>query len=205
MYSYDVIVNERTDTLAKEMNLRWSGNKNKNAANEEWNKATIFSQDSSRGAAEGVSNTLKLLNMQYVSKNTKVNPMNIIDKDKFEEKISSVIDVLAENEHKRWNAFHFTQGIKLWDFTTVTYEEFCMCSSKKTNQVEECNKHAALIAYPKLPELDAKINGYAERWSQEHPQQKPIKLVNNQNNDKSFVQDIPTFISQIDCEIVLRR
>lgn len=198
IYSYGVIVNEELDTLAKEMNWDWADSKHtlyKNAE-EPWRLANIFSQDSSRSSAEGITNTLKLIGMFY-GINQQATP---ISDEQFNATIEPILEVLAENEHLRWNAFHFTRGVLVWDYTRIAEEDF-LSYKCKANQVAQFNKHAALIPYKELPLLDERLNAYIKKWNSLHSEEKPKELLHNQENDRNFVRDIPRFVAQIKCSI----
>lgn len=199
IYSYGVIVNEELDTLAKEMNWDWADSKHSlyKDAQEPWRLADIFSQDSSRSSAEGITNTLKLMGLCY-SSNLQVTR---ISDEQFNATIQPVLEVLAENEHLRWNAFHFTQGVLIWDYHQITEEVFFSCNCK-ANQVAQQNRHAALIPYKELPLLDDKLNTYIKKWNTLHPTTGHKKWLHNQDNDRNFVSDIPRFVKRIKAVII---
>ena len=164
-------------------------------AQQPWREANIFSQNSSRSSAEGITNTLKVLGLRYEkTKGRKA----ICDKD-FVKTVEPVIETLAENEHLRWNTFHFTNGIQRWDYNLITEEEFRRYRFK-ANQVTSSNKHAALVSYAELAKLDNKLNAFIDTWNQSHPNEK-INLLHNQDNDRQFVKDVPMYVAKIGCFI----
>ncbi len=146
IYTMDIIINETLDELAKEMNYSYSGYKGDREAL--WHSAGVLDQESSRAAAVAVENTLRLRDLQMVPQSEEGAPV--------EWKLSKdILELLSENEHRRWNAFHFTQGIKCWRVPEDINLSFFKGKKPKPNQIDTLNRHAALVKYGELPDIDA--------------------------------------------------
>jgi len=200
IYTQKIVVQETLDKVAKEMNFKWADKNKYQTAESAWQAASIFDQDSSRGSAMGIYNTLRLMGLESVNKEK----ADVCEED-FKTRIASCIDTLATNEHNRWNAFHFTNGIRRWDISKVDYV-FFKDKKLKANQIKAFNAHAALIDYDQLPEkTDAVINEFIKRWNKEHPDENPLSIVNNQKIDRDFIEGIPDFLRSINCVIIKQK
>ena len=79
--------------------------------------------------------------------------------------------IYQECEHLRWNAFLFMRGVRKWDISGVE-------KIKKANDIAAHNRHAALVPFAELPDID----------------KKSIAESNLQENDKKNIQlIIPVF------------
>ncbi len=147
IYRKDVLIDEVTDLIAKHLNHKWtSGEPDRETA---WRNASFFSQESSRSSAAGQRNLLRLIGYDIGTTGEPGVPLEEVSA-----KIEQNLIVLAENEHLRWNAFHFTRGVHLWDMENPP---LALMPQKKANQVNQCNRHAALVPFEKLPDIDYAI------------------------------------------------
>ena len=62
-----------------------------------------------------------------------------------------LLETLAETEHKRWNAFHFMRGIKLWPIKDIPPE------ATLPNDILHHLRHAALVDYSELDSINQRF------------------------------------------------
>ena len=158
----------------------------------EWENASFFEQLSSRAAAEGQRNLLLLRGLDYRANVGRVyddradpsaNPSAVppavppeevdapLTDDSFNEK-QSVLKTLAINEHLRWNAFHLMMGFRPWD--VIGREDVARNDIPKpwpekikAKQLETIGKHADIIEFEKLPDVDMVIKAWKEEKAKE--------------------------------------
>ncbi len=145
IYTFDVVVNESMDKIGKMVNYvyakydkpefntlddKWA------EIETEWKGASIFNKNSSRAVAMNIENIYKI-----IGKNWNV----LSDKDKLE--------ILAENEHLRWNAFHFVNGIRKWDSNQITTG-----NAKLRDNMGNLLKHGCLVPFSELQAISDKVN-----------------------------------------------
>jgi len=207
IYTKSVVVNEEMDTIAKQLHFKWSAS-HYPTAEKAWfgDRANLlWNQDSSRASAMGIGNILHLLGMKTIKASDKREDDVIVEDEEFANRLmeNNYIDILAEKEHKRWNAYHFTKGIRLWKMEDVNYETLKE-SGMKANQIKEHNRHAALIDFDQLPKLDQLINAARERWNSENSDNTPKKPDNNQQKDRDSILEIPRSLRQALCLIIYK-
>jgi len=127
---YDVpLFEEFTETDKENIKIRWKW-KNK----EKGEKTTLFGKDSSRAVARNIENIMKI---------TSKNISNLND---FE------LDIIAENEHLRWNAFHFVNGIRKWKLNEINTH-----NAKLTDKNENLLKHGCIVPFSELDNVSKKV------------------------------------------------
>jgi hypothetical protein len=150
IYTYDVVVNETMDRIAKMVNYVYSMSEIEqldtlddkwDEIEAKWAHESIFNKNSSRAVAMNIRNIYEITDGKWdVLKNT----------DKLE--------TLAENEHLRWNAFHFVNGIRTWNLEDITTE-----NAKLKDKNGNLLKHGCLIDFEKLPLVAKKVNTIRKR------------------------------------------
>lgn len=189
IYSFERIDVETVDEMAKVLNSRYNDNKDDRGFSRdlkdkamrelEWeNNTSFFDQLSSRAAAEGQRNLLLLRGLDYrqnVEHFYRVVPPEEVDAplkdDSFNEELS-VLKTLAINEHLRWNAFHLMMGFRPWE--VIRREDVArddipeqLPKKNKANQLATIGKHADIIEFEKLPDVDMVIKSWKEGKSKE--------------------------------------
>ena len=93
------------------------------------------------------------------------------------------LDILAEDEHLRWMAYHFVRGVKTWSPTPQEIEEKLARTGKavKHNAIADINAHADLVDYDALPGVDALFDPINERYGYK-------KDKDTQEKDKGFIR-----------------
>ncbi len=203
IYNYDMIVAEKTDIAARQLNAVWSG---KNVSPEqEWRNVSFFSQKSSRASAMGQQRILYLLGF---TENSAGRPATY-------EEISAAIEknimILAGDEHLRWNAFHLLHGVRPWDLQNPPLASVPV---KKCNQIAHCNRHACLVPFDQLPEVDYTMACavYPDAKKELSPESfagdrtvilngTPLPLVTLQGYDMRFVRNIPSVLQKAEIKI----
>ena len=154
IYTCSVIIAEQMDCVAKAVNyVYWNYQKDTlnsidwNVARDLWTNMkkanSTFSKDSSRAVALNVKNIIDISGGH----------------ENFDEAIKNpeMLEILSENEHLRWNAFHFTQGITRWieiDDHNKTDAKLFHYPTEKTWLI----KHACLVPYDKLDMISARVS-----------------------------------------------
>lgn len=164
IYSFARMDVESVDRMAKVLNSRHGdfGREVSDAVQmeEDWDKASVFDQLSSRAAAEGQRNLQRLLGWKSVGRHEKANAEVPESKLKaIKEEGSSVLLTLARTEHLRWNAFHRMMGYRVWDVLdrADAIDDLPMPRKIKANQLEAIGKHADIVPFDSLPDVDMKL------------------------------------------------
>ena len=191
IYSFERINVEVVDKMAKVLNSRYGTSGRELRENPEdrelkWEGASFFDQLSSRAAAEGQRNILLLRGMDYKtlalpkeieSVVPKVEDVDTLsDQSVYEENL--ILRTLATNEHLRWNAFHIMMGYRPWDMLERENDPLNDLPEKirtkqlkdkdvKANQLEAIGKHADIIEFEKLPDVDMALKALSEQKSRE--------------------------------------
>ena len=187
IYSFERINVEDVDTMAKILNNRHGNcgqnveDEKDHVKEEAWGKASFFDQLSSRAAAEGQRNILLLLGMDYRENlreekgkdgkvREKVVPWKDVDDlvNGFGDEKKLLLRTLAINEHLRWNSFHLMQGYRPWnvldrsddplrDLPEEIRKKQIEQKKVKANQLGAIGRHADIIEFERLPDVDMKI------------------------------------------------
>lgn len=137
-YSEGIIIDEELDRNARKINSSY------NKGIDNWSKLNLFAKDSNRSCAAGLYNLCRLMGM--------TDPEKMFNPNALEHVLANgLLDVYAETEHLRWNAFHFVRGIRKWDISGVTEKIV------KANDIKAHLRHAALVDFNDLPLIDEKI------------------------------------------------
>lgn len=144
IYCKEVLLSEATDLIAKTLNKKWDTRYKEREAS--WRNTSFFNQESSRSSAMGQRNLLRLIGYGIGEQEDEAAPAPEVSA-----KIEKNLAVLAENEHLRWNAFHFVRGIHSWDMVNPPLASM---ASKKANQIAQYNRHAALVSFERLPDIN---------------------------------------------------
>ena len=167
IYSFRQIKAEDVDKMAKILNTRYvSKIEIGPKAEEDWDKASIFNQLSSRASAEGQRNLLRLLGWKCVAQADESPAVSQEKLSVIKDEHSDVLLTLAKTEHLRWNAYHRMLGYRRWNVLDVDAEYENVPEPKpprdaiKANQLETIGKHADIVPFDDLPDVDVKI----ARW-----------------------------------------
>jgi hypothetical protein len=144
IYKESVIIREETDIMAKAVNDAY--NELRPEWKEEWTKRSWFDQESNRATAD-FSQAIREL----------------------AEKSAAPAEILAQTEHRRWNAFHVAMG-----WRPISKEEMQRCYDE-TKDKKICRKnpktqsHVCLTDWDKLKEIGdeySKITGKPEDFKE---------------------------------------
>lgn len=114
-----------------------------------WRCTSFFNRESTRASFFNQRNFLMLLGYRITEENA--------DNTCFDENDPrNRLDVLAENEHLRWMAWHFVRGIRVWRPTKEELETIALQNDGKVrhNRIKELNAHADLVEFGELPKVD---------------------------------------------------
>lgn len=130
-----------------------------------WNAACYSNRLSSRASAQGVWSFSRLLGMRLADAQEAA--AKEIPLDEVEKRIGSAMATLSRVEHLRWCAYEASIGVRPWNLATPLkvksvvddWEKAGMVfkPNKLANQVETFRRHAALVDFDELPELDTRL------------------------------------------------
>lgn len=205
IYRREALIDENTDAIAKFLNKQWDA-----AAPDvqtAWMGTSFFNQESSRSSAAGQRNLLRLIGCDIGEAGDSGIPAEQVAAG-----IEKNIVTLAENEHLRWNAFHFVHGIHPWDLENPPLAQ---AEKKKANQIARYNRHAALVPFDRLPDVDyailcAKDPGEAAQRNRndfvfvlvERGDSGRVPLESLQGHDFHFVRAIPETLKAVGLSVI---
>ena len=190
IYDFGRIDNDRLLTMAKWLNYWYGGGCTGAKAEdakvvEKWKEADWFGKSSTRASALGQYNLLRMLGYKVESQGYLAEKGEVlVDEKEFEDVVRGgrTLEILAECEHLRWNAFHLVRGIRKWDLQSPSIDEVyaallaesglkrdCPLMSRahlkalkgvKHNQIMRMNAHAALVPFGDLPRTDAVFDNF---------------------------------------------
>lgn len=154
VYSFSAIDADPTDIMAKVLNGEWENDKSDAGLDRAWKKASFANQQSSRASALGGRNHARTLGLEVV-------PLSDPRPEVGAEEFASLLNhdremVLARNEHLRWNAYHRMLGYSCWDMNSPRIEDLPP-RERKANQLESLGRHAALVDFDDLLNVDYRI------------------------------------------------
>ncbi len=147
------------EQMAKVLNGEWAKDKSADGLDKAWRDAPYANQCSSRSSALGELSLVRLLGFRAVPAGTDGERAEVrtgATREEFAARLDAHVDLLARNEHLRWNAYHLMLGYASWDMVSPPLAGF---SGKqvKANQLATCGKHAAIVDYDQLPAVDYRI------------------------------------------------
>lgn len=199
IYTLDVVVCEKMDRIAKMVNYVYSLNGcekfdhiDMQVAEDKWCECSIFFQNSNRGVAMNINNTFRLIGVDAAD-------MSSLSKEQLETKIEEKIDILAENEHLRWNAFHYVSGVRRWSVSEMPENE---TESKKKDKYGNISKHACLLPFRELKSVSDYINPNREQYNKEKNLKDGDKDFKREEDfkqtDRRIVKCFPLFVKSTD-------
>lgn len=148
-YSYQAVFQNRVEKIAKRMNfLYYDSYPTSEAA---WNRVLFLGQNAQRSAVRGQLNLLRILFGDKDFPPEQQNRQWLLDNGFNEKLTDAALEVLAENDHRRWCALYCLNGIKRLDVSTTSLPIKCW----RRNQIIDFNAHAGLCKYSELPKVDA--------------------------------------------------
>jgi len=175
--TYDVIINEELDNMAKSSNAGYNNlhgyNKENKNEDEQWNELDNFLKDSNRMQVEHLAIKLKIINSYLCKKKPQDKSYKELkeeaegkwfvhggemlwDKMGRAEELATyiplyVIEKLAQTEHNRWNAFHILHGWKKLDIPTDAKDKIVKDKKQKL--------HPCLVRWDEL-DIVSKNHGH---------------------------------------------
>jgi len=141
-----------------------------------WKKTSSFNKESSRASFFHQRNLLRLIGYQVDETN------NLNDSFKDDDP-KNHLEVLAEDEHLRWMAFHFVRGVKVWRPSEQEIIERIVRTGRAAvhNAIADINAHADLVDYSELPIVDDKFDSINECYGYS-------RAKDAQEKDKGFIR-----------------
>lgn len=157
VYSLATLDFDPIDKMAKILHGEWEKDKSASGLTRAWHRASFNDQRSSRASALGERNLARLLGFEVVP--TSDERIAVKDEE-FYGALNAAVGtttreaILAEDEHLRWNAYHRMLGYSCWDMKNPPIDRV---PQKKANQLETLGKHACLVDFAVLPDVDFAI------------------------------------------------
>lgn len=126
---------------------------------EQWRETEWFDKSSTLASCRGQRNLLALLGFEAVDESDLRRGENDIFQDLDGTYANRIIDLMARNEHERWNAFMRTHGVLPWDLAFPKMEDVKKISNGniKANRRKQIGRHAAIVPFDELPKVDCAI------------------------------------------------
>ena len=160
VYKESVIICEKADRMAKAVNNVY--NKKNPERAKLWAERDWFGQESNRATADFISTMLKLSGI----KRDEVPEEGPLVKNK-----DSLVEILAQTEHLRWNAFHVAMGWK-----PVSIEEMRQRFNTTSTRVPTARLHVCLVSWDKLDEISEAYKEDFKKYDQEIIENIPLFL-----------------------------
>ena len=151
-----------------------------------WRSTSTFDRESSRASLLHQRNLLRLMGYRIDNGETgAATPatQEMITQVKATMLNGSRLQMLSESEHMRWMAFHFVRGWKTWKPTQEELEKLATKKQVEPSSIKKLvKKHAALVDFAKLDEVDGKFNIVNKKNGQ--------KNVNSKKKDDDLVYGV---------------
>jgi len=174
IYTKEMIVNEEEDAIAKMVNYVYYRDdvplfeefteENKKNIETIWRETSLFDKDSSRAVARNIDNILE-----------------IVKKKNFSNLDQAEMDIIAENEHLRWNAFHFVSGIRKWELNEINNN-----NAKLRDNNKNLLKHGCLVPFSELDKITKKVRNLGN-----------VKE-DFAESDRRIVRHFPLFVQEVE-------
>ena len=149
-FNYDTLVEIAYVLNAYYNTQKWKDiKKDRSEIRELWARASQDDRWSSLSSAAGEWNALRLLGFRPQISSQAAEAFSACTAA-----VMSHLDVLARNEHFRWNAWHRLHGYRRWDLDHPPVEEE---AEKKANKLKKLRRHAAIVHYDDLPSVDRRL------------------------------------------------
>jgi len=184
IYKESVIIREKADSMAKAVNEVYRENYN----GQPWRELDWFLQESNRASADFIPAMLKM---------AKIDKRDVIDKNAVTDD-DSVLEILAQSEHLRWNAFHAVSGYRPIDIEEMRrrFDEYSGNGDgkKRLDYARRDSKARLQVCLATWEELDKISEAYREleRRAGEEPRR------DFKQNDRDVIKNIPLFLKKAD-------
>lgn len=155
IYSVEVVIDESLDRMAKGVNCVYSSEEPlltrsqiEARAEDMWHTSTIlFNRDSSRAAAANIDNIICLAAISDIDLQQAIDTPELLE-------------ILAETEHLRWNAFNRTNGVRRWDLNDIPdgHPLDARQFSVPDRRVYPLLRHACLVDFQSLDAVSDRVN-----------------------------------------------
>ena len=160
----------------------------------QWKALPLFLKDSNRAVAQSLKNLCSVIR----DKGEDIYTLKAVERAKA--LVQERLELLAENEHLRWNAFHFTKGVRCLpkDKLKAIVDDKDEKPIDVPHKVKDSNgyliKHACLVKFSELKEVSRCVNALLEKHN---PPGKQFKKKEFETMDHLIIQHFPVFIREI--------
>lgn len=178
IYKESVIIREKADRMAKAVNDVYN-NKNPKKA-KLWTERDWFEQESNRALADFIPAMLKLAGIQID---------NVPKESHLVKNNDTLVEVLAQTEHLRWNAFHVAMG---WQ--PISIEEMRQRFDGTSTRESTARLHVCLVSWDKLDEIGEAYKEDFKKYDREIIEKIPSILSEAQKaNCKKKLRGLPMY------------
>ena len=190
IYKDQVIIREELDTLAKAVNTTYM----EISGGPDWHELDWITQESNRAAADFIPAMLKL---SGIDREKAMRNGTLADKD------SPLAEILAETEHRRWNAFHAAMGYSQISIDEMNNRFNNFAGEKNTqSHLTYCRRdikarlHVCLAHWNELEKIGEVYRGLAYKAG--NPEKLEHELTRDfKDNDRSIIENIPRFLKKV--------
>jgi hypothetical protein len=172
----EVLINDEMDAIAVQCHMVYC---EESKSDNPWPQVSLFDKQSNRSIAAFIPAFLKIMGFKLVDTTNKgVNP---VSREEFFTHLNEhpiLKENLARTEHKRWCAFHFSEG---WD--TLPIE--CIRPVDKGHKDENRRLHACLVEWEYLETVSREVNRLLN------------KETNFQSYDLKYIVAIPEMLDKL--------
>ena len=193
IYKQDEVIAETRDDIAKAVNFvydrhnvplfasidmnaadtLWKGQEKNDEGN--YKVATLFDKDSSRAVVQNLDNIARV-----AGGDAKLE--QLIKAEQGDSRAKQKLDILAENEHLRWNAFQFTRGIRCWPL-----DEISTTNGKQRDTTQKLIRHGCLVPFAQLDAVSEKVNALRR-------QKNDSRIEDYTEVDRRIIRHFPRFL-----------
>ena len=203
IYTHDVVINEVEDHIAKMVNYVYAcmdsrkedfavfSDGDRMAAEAGWKTTSLFDKDSSRAVAQSIKSFVHRT-VETGKDGVRKEIQELSDKDMggIVKHVTNDMEMLARNEHRRWNAFHYTNGIRRWSKGEIQ-PAGGKIRAKLCDDNDNPLKHGCLVDFKDLDEISEIVNGLRRKNGQEDKAN-----LNYADVDRCIVRHFPLFIKE---------
>ena len=158
VYSLATLDYDPIDLMARALNGEWIKGKTNQEPSEAWLSISFEKQNSSRASALGERNLARVIGFEIVPQSD--GRAEVAEKEflsALKGDVGGILreTILAEDEHLRWNAYIRMLGYSLWDMKNPSIADESV--EKVANQQKRFGKHACLVDFAALPNVDYTI------------------------------------------------
>lgn len=172
----EVLINDEMDTIAVQCHIMYS---EESESDIPWTQVSLFDKQSNRAIAAFIPAFLKIMGFRLVD--TTNQGVNLVSKEEYFTHLNEhpiLKENLGRTEHKRWCAFHFSEG---WDRLPIEH----IRPEDKGHKDEKRRLHACLVEWEGLETVSKEVSKVIN------------KEINFQSYDLKYIVGIPEVLEKL--------